>query len=99
MKENDLDLQAHSLSFFFSFFRVVSSQGSGCYIPKISGGTGSLSITNCAAYETGNQGCGIIDDSGSANYGVNFNNNGGGVYASSSSSRCLHFFFSFFPRV
>ncbi|KAF9040367.1 glycoside hydrolase family 16 protein [Hymenopellis radicata] len=36
--------------------------------------------TNCAAYETGNQGCGIQSNS-DVSFGRAFNNNGGGVYA------------------
>ena len=40
--------------------------------------------TNCAADQTGNQGCGIRASS-SNSFGAAFNENGGGVYASTSS--------------
>lgn len=60
----------------------------GCTIPSSSssalGITGRVvGGTNCAAAETGNAGCGMVD-SRSNSYGVGFNNNGGGVYASAS---------------
>ncbi|KAL7409262.1 hypothetical protein BDY24DRAFT_372641 [Mrakia frigida] len=81
---------------FYSNNQASVHTGSGCYIPTLFGGTGSLAITNCAAYETGNQGCGIVDDSGSPNYGVSFNNNGGGVYAMSWTDSAISIYF--FPR-
>ena len=59
---------------------------SGCELPTSNvtalGITGSVvGGTNCAALQTGNQGCGI-QASQTNSFGAAFNNNGGGVYAS-----------------
>lgn len=61
----------------------------GCTIPSSSGSALSISGTvvggtNCAADQTGNQGCGVRAST-SNSFGAAFNNNGGGVYASTSS--------------
>ncbi|KAF9072717.1 glycoside hydrolase family 16 protein [Rhodocollybia butyracea] len=58
----------------------------GCSMPTSNttalGVTGELvAQTNCAAAETGNQGCGMRSNS-NVSFGAAFNNNGGGVYAS-----------------
>jgi hypothetical protein len=58
----------------------------GCTIPSASSSVLAISGsviggTNCAAVDTGNQGCGIRSSS-SASYGPGFNAMGGGVYAS-----------------
>lgn len=58
---------------------------SGCSIPtddeSILGISGTvIDGTNCAALETGNQGCGVRSSS-DVSFGRAFNNNGGGVYA------------------
>jgi len=37
--------------------------------------------SNCASYQTGNSGCGMVDNSSDNSFGVPFNNAGGGVYA------------------
>jgi hypothetical protein len=56
----------------------------GCTIPADYGSSGTLAATtNCAAYETTNQGCGQLS-SQTNSYGKGFNDNGGGVYASQS---------------
>ncbi|KAG9082764.1 hypothetical protein FRC07_014115, partial [Ceratobasidium sp. 392] len=57
----------------------------GCTIPTDYGASGVLAATgvdatNCAADETGNQGCGQLSSQAN-NYGKAFNDNGGGVYA------------------
>lgn len=57
----------------------------GCTIPSSNGPALSISGTvvggtNCAADQTGNQGCGIRANS-SNSFGAAFNDNGGGVYA------------------
>ncbi|KAF8760908.1 glycoside hydrolase family 16 protein [Rhizoctonia solani] len=55
---------------------------SGCTIPQEYGSSGTLAASlNCAADETGNQGCGQLNSKPN-NYGKSFNDNGGGVYAS-----------------
>jgi hypothetical protein len=55
---------------------------SGCTIPENYGSSGMLAAGgNCAAHETGNQGCGQLSSKAN-NYGKTFNDNGGGVYAS-----------------
>lgn len=74
-------LEPQGISFFDKNQGSVHT-GSGCTIPTLFGGTGALNNPNCAAYETGNQGCGIVQTDGTANYGVRFNQNQGGVYAS-----------------
>jgi hypothetical protein len=58
----------------------------GCNIPSTSSSVLSISGsviggTNCAAADTGNQGCGIRSNS-NVTYGSGFNAIGGGVYAS-----------------
>lgn len=58
----------------------------GCTLPSSNSATLGISGnviggTNCAAYTTDNQGCGIRANS-SNSFGVGFNNNKGGVYAS-----------------
>jgi hypothetical protein len=68
---------------------------SGCDLPTSNvtalGISGSVvGGTNCAALQTGNQGCGI-QASQTNSFGAAFNNNGGGVYASA----FLFFFLSF----
>ncbi|CAE7133023.1 unnamed protein product [Rhizoctonia solani] len=69
---------------------------SGCTIPTNYGSTGTLvASTNCAAYETGNQGCGQLGTA-SNGYGKPFNDNGGGVYAMLWQSTGVSVYF--FPR-
>ncbi|KAG8696922.1 hypothetical protein FRC08_006845 [Ceratobasidium sp. 394] len=73
---------------------------SGCTIPSNYGGTGTLAATgdnalNCAADETGNQGCGQRSSQAN-NYGKAFNDNGGGVYAMRWDTSGISVFF--FPR-
>ncbi|KAI8452926.1 family 16 glycosyl hydrolase, partial [Phakopsora pachyrhizi] len=54
---------------------------SGCNIknPMGNNAMGRVLATNCAAYATGNAGCGVIDHS-DASFGKPFNQNGGGVF-------------------
>ena len=57
---------------------MASSNGSALSITgTVVGGT------NCAADETGNQGCGVRANTDNS-FGAAFNSNGGGVYASTS---------------
>lgn len=54
----------------------------GCNLANTNGFSGTLvGGTNCAALQTGNQGCGIRAVQTNS-YGAPFNANGGGVYAS-----------------
>lgn len=73
---------------------------SGCTIPQNYGASGVLAATgadalNCAADETGNQGCGQLSSQAN-NYGKAFNDNGGGVYAMKWDTSGISVFF--FPR-
>ncbi|QRV76711.1 glycoside hydrolase family 16 protein [Ceratobasidium sp. AG-Ba] len=73
---------------------------SGCTIPANYGALGTLAATgdnalNCAAEETGNQGCGQLSSQAN-NYGKAFNDNGGGVYAMKWDTSGISVFF--FPR-
>ncbi|KAI8458037.1 family 16 glycoside hydrolase [Phakopsora pachyrhizi] len=54
---------------------------SGCNIknPMGNNAMGRVLATNCAAYATGNAGCGVVDHS-DASFGKPFNQNGGGVF-------------------
>jgi len=53
----------------------------GCNLAGTSGFTGTLvGGTNCAAVQTGNQGCGVRAQETNS-FGATFNSNGGGVYA------------------
>ena len=68
--------------------------GVGCQLPSsnvtqlgISGAV--VGGTNCAALQTGNQGCGVRA-SQTNSFGAAFNNNGGGVFASASFCSPLH---------
>ncbi|KAN0087656.1 glycoside hydrolase family 16 protein [Tylopilus felleus] len=54
--------------------------GSNCSMPSSRYMTGRSNGQNCAAYETGNDGCGV-DFSDPASFGPSFNHNGGGWYA------------------
>ncbi|CAE6457911.1 unnamed protein product [Rhizoctonia solani] len=68
----------------------------GCTISTDYGSTGTLAAsTNCAAYETANQGCGQLGTA-SNGYGKPFNDNGGGVYAMLWQSTGVSVYF--FPR-
>ncbi|KAK7694183.1 hypothetical protein QCA50_001363 [Cerrena zonata] len=72
----------------------------GCTIPTSNanqlGVTGTLvGGTNCAAAQTGNQGCGVRA-SQTNSFGAAFNNNGGGVYAMQWDNSGISIFF--FPR-
>ncbi|KDQ17730.1 glycoside hydrolase family 16 protein [Botryobasidium botryosum FD-172 SS1] len=60
-------------------------------VPSVSGAIG----LNCAAAETGNTGCGLLNKN-SASFGAPFNQNGGGVYAMSWDDSGISVFF--FPR-
>ncbi|CAE6407593.1 unnamed protein product [Rhizoctonia solani] len=69
---------------------------SGCTIPQEYGSSGTLAATlNCAADETGNQGCGQLNSKPN-NYGKAFNDNGGGVYAMKWDRSGISIYF--FPR-
>jgi hypothetical protein len=60
----------------------------GCSLPDLNTPniTGNVvGGTNCAAAQTGNQGCGVRA-SGNNSFGTGFNDNGGGVYASTLSN-------------
>lgn len=66
---------------------------SGCHLPtdqrSVLNITGDIvGGTNCAAYETGNQGCGVRSRN-THSYGKALNDNGGGVFASAYN---IHFF-------
>jgi len=72
----------------FSQNQISIHTGSGCRIPSNSNDlqTGSLTTGwfdsyNCAAYETGNEGCGVRDLTNQGSFGEGFNAAGGGVYA------------------
>lgn len=53
----------------------------GCTLASTNGMSGSLvGNTNCAALDTGNQGCGVRA-ADRVSFGAGFNNNGGGTYA------------------
>jgi len=72
----------------------------GCTIPSSNSQLLSMSGaviggTNCAALDTGNQGCGIRANT-SNSFGSGFNNNGGGVYAMKWDSTGVAVYF--FPR-
>ncbi|KAL5641346.1 hypothetical protein ACGC1H_001732 [Rhizoctonia solani] len=69
---------------------------SGCTIPEQYGSSGMLAASlNCAADETGNQGCGQLNSKPN-NYGKAFNDNGGGVYAMKWDRSGISIYF--FPR-
>ncbi|KAF8742061.1 Glycoside hydrolase family 16 protein, partial [Rhizoctonia solani] len=69
---------------------------SGCTIPQEYGSSGTLAASlNCAADETGNQGCGQLNSKPN-NYGKSFNDNGGGVYAMKWDRSGISIYF--FPR-
>ncbi|CAE7208322.1 unnamed protein product [Rhizoctonia solani] len=69
---------------------------SGCTIPEQYGSSGTLAASlNCAADETGNQGCGQLNSKPN-NYGKAFNDNGGGVYAMKWDKSGISIYF--FPR-
>lgn len=51
----------------------------GCTVAPDSGGTGKLLGSVCGAAETGNAGCGIVDNNPDS-YGGGYNANGGGVH-------------------
>ncbi|KAJ1311528.1 hypothetical protein OPQ81_010012 [Rhizoctonia solani] len=69
---------------------------SGCTIPEQYGSSGTLAASlNCAAGETGNQGCGQLNSKPN-NYGKAFNDNGGGVYAMKWDKSGISVYF--FPR-
>ncbi|CAE6458931.1 unnamed protein product [Rhizoctonia solani] len=69
---------------------------SGCTIPEQYGSSGTLAASlNCAADETGNQGCGQLNSKPN-NYGKAFNDNGGGVYAMKWDRSGISIYF--FPR-
>ena len=72
----------------FSQNQISIHTGSGCRIPSNTNDlqTGSLTTGwfdsyNCAAYETGNEGCGVRDLTSGNSFGEGFNAAGGGVYA------------------
>ncbi|CCO37457.1 putative glycosidase C21B10.07 [Rhizoctonia solani AG-1 IB] len=68
----------------------------GCTIPQEYGSSGVLAASlNCAADETGNQGCGQLNSKPN-NYGKAFNDNGGGVYAMKWDRSGISIYF--FPR-
>ncbi|CEL57634.1 putative glycosidase C21B10,07 OS=Schizosaccharomyces pombe (strain 972 / ATCC 24843) GN=SPBC21B10.07 PE=3 SV=1 [Rhizoctonia solani AG-1 IB] len=68
----------------------------GCTIPQEYGSSGTLAASlNCAAHETGNQGCGQLNSKPN-NYGKAFNDNGGGVYAMKWDRSGISIYF--FPR-
>ena len=76
----------------FSQNQISIHTGSGCRIPQNTNDlqTGSLTTGwfdshNCAAYETGNEGCGVRDLTNQGSFGEGFNAAGGGVYARTSS--------------
>ncbi|KAF7784589.1 CAZyme family GH16 [Agaricus bisporus var. burnettii] len=72
----------------------------GCTLPSTDQGVLAISgsvigLSNCAAAETGNQGCGIRASSNKS-FGASFNNNGGGTYAMKWDTSGIAIYF--FPR-
>lgn len=63
--------------------QVSIHTSSGCTIsPDTTNAIGTLNGgPNCASYETGNSGCGMLDNKSDNSFGAPFNSAGGGVYA------------------